>query len=483
MYVKKIHLENIRCFSNFVVEVHNKGSSLLILGDNGEGKSTVLRSLAMGLCDESSAAALFRELPGEFVRRPPGKPHVPEGDFGTICIDLEHEEDGEIQEYRIKTKITAGKIFERVSQKSKHSGLYKLIKDGTSVIEEQIKEKDFPWDKFFVSGYGAGSRSQGISDYRYYLPVDAVYPIFNYSVSLQNPELAVRRLIDASHKAAHNLEEQRFRESEILGKVKSLLAPVLGLDGEDSVEITSNAIVVKGHWGTAELAELGDGYRASVTWILDLLSWWFLYYFAPEDADKEFDDMVRTTWKDFLQEEPRGIVIIDEIDQHLHPKWQHTILKSLISAFPEIQFIATTHSPMTVVGTTDVDESKLSLLVLKDREGGVNAEPGWRPEGMRADQVLTSDMFRLITASDNAIKRDVAEYAQLASKQRRSQEEDRKMRDLRQKLDTILGSRETELENAVRNAPRSVLDPKTYPMDAQNYEIRRQIQELLGGTP
>ena len=68
MYIKRIFLKNVRCFEEFTLEFEKSNSSVLIVGDNGEGKSTLLRSIAMGLCDESSAAALFRELRGRFVK-------------------------------------------------------------------------------------------------------------------------------------------------------------------------------------------------------------------------------------------------------------------------------------------------------------------------------------------------------------------------------------------------------------------------------
>lgn len=48
-----------------------------------------------------------------------------------------------------------------------------------------------------------------------------------------------------------------------------------------------------------------------------------------------------------------GIVLIDEVDMHLHPEWQQTILDSLMAAFPRVQFIVSTHSPQ-VLSTVDV---------------------------------------------------------------------------------------------------------------------------------
>lgn len=47
-------------------------------------------------------------------------------------------------------------------------------------------------------------------------------------------------------------------------------------------------------------------------------------------------------------QQTEGIVLIDEVDVHLHPKWQQTILSQLRDAFPCIQFIVTTHSPQVL---------------------------------------------------------------------------------------------------------------------------------------
>src|SRR5260370_36315549 len=68
MKIKRVYLKNIRCFDE--LEISLGGKSAWSIGDNGDGKSTVIRSLAMGLCDDSSAAALFRDLHGETVRKP-----------------------------------------------------------------------------------------------------------------------------------------------------------------------------------------------------------------------------------------------------------------------------------------------------------------------------------------------------------------------------------------------------------------------------
>ena len=54
MYISKITLENVRCFENEPIELGDSHPSLLIAGNNATGKSSILRSIAMGLCDEAS---------------------------------------------------------------------------------------------------------------------------------------------------------------------------------------------------------------------------------------------------------------------------------------------------------------------------------------------------------------------------------------------------------------------------------------------
>ena len=66
-----------------------------------------------------------------------------------------------------------------------------------------------------------------------------------------------------------------------------------------------------------------------------------------------------------------GIVIIDEFDIHLHPKWQREVLIKLTSLFPRIQFILSTHSPIPLLGAP---ANTTIIKVDKDKENGITAE-------------------------------------------------------------------------------------------------------------
>ncbi len=400
MYISRLYLKNIRCFKEITIDFGVPGSSILLLGENGDGKSTILRSLAMGLCDESSTAALFRELQGEFVRREKGQDEVPTGNDGFIEVDLRGQ-DG--LTYRINTKITSLEKFERISQK--------LYKFKGSEKPKSIKQYEFPWGQIFVSGYGPGVRIQATSDFQHYLPVDAVYPLFSYPAHLQNPELGIYRLLRSARGRTGSLKERTARENKVFLIIKRLMADLLDLDSPEQFKLTPTGIKVDGHWGTSELKELGDGYQSVINWVLDLLSWWFLH----ENGKKEWN-----------LESITGIVIIDEIEQHLHPKWQRRILSRLRDKFPHIQFIVATHSPLVASANEDVDVHLLS--------------PGqhetFNPFGWLAEDVY-SRMGVANTRSNNFISNVLDEYERLRKKQiqgKISEDEFLKLKQLRKEL-------------------------------------------------
>lgn len=330
MYISKIVLKNIRCFPDFKLRFKAKQRSVLLVGDNGEGKSTLLRSIAMGLCDESSAAALFRELPGKFIRRSRKK--------GKTWIRI-HLSDAYEGPFIIKTEIQSLGSFERVKQH-----VYRVDE---KLKRHEIEQEEFPWSRMFVTGYGAGVRMLGSETLDQYLPVDGVYSLFRYDEPLLNPELALRRLE----------AEGKKRGKEVLDVFLELLRAVLNLEKDDRVYLEKTGIEIRSRWGRYPLETLGDGYRSSVTWVLDLIGRRLLF------------------GKTLSPERMTGIVLLDEVEQHLHPKWQLNVMPLLMKAFPRIQFIATTHSPLVVSGC---EECKIRKTT-SDHDERSNAY-GWLAE-------------------------------------------------------------------------------------------------------
>lgn len=422
MYISGIKLKNIRCFKDFNIDFEKKRESILLAGDNGDGKSTILRSIAMGLCDESSAAGLLRELESDFICK--GEKE------GSILIQLVDKKNI----YEIETKIIkTTALFERVSQK------YKLVNDKGK--RREINEDEFPWDDIFVSAYGAGLRTQGTEDFQHYVAVDAVYPLFRYDVALQNPELAFRRIVDAARKkggADSKLGDNYAREAS--KNLTKILESALNLDPKDQLALRSTGIEIKRRGKWTELGVLGDGYKSTIIWILDLLSWWMLYW--------ERRDFQKIT----------GIVLIDEVEQHLHPRWQLNIMQLLRSSFPKIQFIATTHSPLVISGAKDISIHTLNY----GKHKFFKNVHGW----------LAEDVYRevmgLPTSRPEDYRKIIDEYEQLhfrSLSKKLSKNDKSTLLNLKNELKTLPGSDPTalikELENLAKDFKISPKATKT----------------------
>ena len=346
MYITSLYLKNIKCFKELTYEFEdNKRASLLIAGDNGDGKSTILRSIAISLCDQWSAAGLLRELSGEFIRDGSKDGVIKLGLFISSKKRFEI-----ITRIRLDSKGTYEYPWRKINQ------VYKTKKP------EPIKESDFDWEDVFATAYGSGLRTVGTQDFQHYFTGDSIYSLFRDDVTLQNPELAIRR-ISTSVVEKSVKSNSRKRIKIVQKNLLTWLSKILMLS-DKSLEIHGTGILVCGEGGGdgIPLAATGDGYKALTALILDMLSWWFLYRFNE-----------RRITLDNLKE-VKGVVIIDEIEQHLHPKLQSEILPSLKDNFPHVQFIVATHSPLVL------SSSKSKALFLEKGQANERKLYGWLAE-------------------------------------------------------------------------------------------------------
>ena len=158
-----------------------------------------------------------------------------------------------------------------------------------------------------------------------------------------------------------------------LATVKEMLNEIL--DGNiDDIKI-GKEVIFKERGTEVTINELSEGYKSVIIWVGDLLS--RLSVLQPNiQSTKEF----------------RGVVLVDEIDLHLHPKWGYSIVQKLRNWFPNIQFIFTTHSPTVILGA-----SKDAIFFKIYKEDGVSkiSQPVDSVKNLMANSVTTSPLFNL----------------------------------------------------------------------------------------
>ena len=165
---------------------------------------------------------------------------------------------------------------------------------------------------------------------------------------------------------------------------------------ENKVQIKLNAeqqIVYYEKGYQLTLKELSEGYRSVIIFVCDLLIKLSQSCAEGHDVFKE-----------------HGVVLIDEIDQHLHPRWQLTIVKKLRKLFPNIQFIMTTHSPVIILGSSD---DAIFFRVERQEGSTTVSEPYYRSsmDKMMLNTLITSSLFNLDTAamSPNILDSDTSD--------------------------------------------------------------------------
>lgn len=429
-YITKISLRNIKCLPSKVdldIPVPNgtQPSWTLLFGDNGTGKTSILRCIAMGLCDKTAAGGLSLELATSMISNKSNKAVI-EIHFTNTSVPNSN--------YSIKT------FLKRI--------------DSTS---DSISKPNTLNGSLFVCGYGASSRILGTESYQQYRPIDAVYTLFNYEARLQNPETVLFRI-------SESLRANGLRKDDLLRKFDRIL-----MLPEGSTTLDSKGLRIGGFWGESVPAQgLGDGYTATLSWISDLLSWKLLH------EKEQFD------------EEVRGIVLLDEIEQHLHPAWQREIVPLLSKEFPQIQFIGTSHAPLIATGAASLPNDSCQLVRLsQDRSNNqVLVHPDQSlPQSQRADQVLTSELFGLTTTTSNTLIQKIEDYTRLKGLPNLNDDQMQQVKALERTLSNAFGAPETALqsfvEKAIDESLETTMNESQFEPKAVSFEARRQLRRIL----
>jgi predicted ATP-binding protein involved in virulence len=223
-------------------------------------------------------------------------------------------------------------------------------------------------------------------------------------------------------------------------QVKSILIELLpDIDeikfSSPTKENLSSTVLFHTPYGWVTIHQLSLGYKTMVAWVVDLAARMFDRY---PDSDNPLA-------------EP-AVVLVDEIDLHLHPKWQRNIFDYLNKLFPNTQFIVTAHSPLVVQSAP-----KDANIVLLRREGDhvvidqqIESVNAWR-----LDQILTSELFGIESARGPEISKLLEERNILAQKNKLTEAEQKRLDELNEKahdLPTAENKLDREAMEIIRKA-------------------------------
>jgi energy-coupling factor transporter ATP-binding protein EcfA2 len=387
MYVESFSVKNIRCFR--VVDdialqhpdrppsngsVVRLGNVNLLLGNNGTGKTTLLKGIALSLIAPIAQSAGLR--PYNLVRRiyRRGKGRRPENGH----IDA-------------RVLLTAQDLQKGPRRKPSRAHLsIQLYRKGDNdyigtATSRAPKWKAMDYDDspaFLVLGYGATRRiapsKENITSRakESHLRYQRVRGLFEEDFSLVPMSFWLPNYVNAGRRK----------------QVISILDRLLGGEYRFQGKLENGEYIFERDGAYVPLLALSDGFRAFIGWVSDML-----YHVSRG---------IPAGRKLF---EAEGVVMVDEIDLHLHPKWQRTIISTLSETFPKIQFIFTSHSPL-VTGSLEWR----NIWVMK--EGGPVQLPDEPIYGLSADQVLQSPYFNLDSTRPPEVAAELLDLDQKAQK-------------------------------------------------------------------
>ncbi len=383
-YFKSIKLENVRCFGSpqtiYFTDNNNADGNIsmwnVILGENGVGKTTVLRSLPAAFY-QNKDNSILRSFYDTLLRKNDLVSNI------EVCINNNDE------------RALLHTLWRKSSFSQTHSGLC-----------------DFNPDNIFA--YGATRKISTMIDSEE--KPNRFKSLFDETATLGNPE---QWLIRADYLALKNNDKKRFRiVSEAIKK--------LMLEEVESFEIrteNNNAeVYFKTHYGEVRLHQLSLGYKTLLAWISDL---------AKGLVEKYVDS-------DNPLAEP-AICLVDEIDLHMHPKMQRSVVKFLRETFPQTQFIVTAHSPLIV--QSEEDTNVILLRRNNDEVEAINEVDyvtNWR-----VDQILSSDLFG-IGAYSPKTEDKIKERREIILKDKPTKAEKKQLVKLEKSFDTLSISESAE---------------------------------------
>ncbi|AYB31663.1 AAA family ATPase [Chryseolinea soli] len=379
LFLEKIEIYNFKSIENITVnfpsydvvnemgqdvnETHDKYEPwLMLLGENGVGKSSFLQAIALTLMGK-------KYLSKHGIKAN----HILRHGAGSGFVKIYHQES--IKPISIKFSKGGGIRSDYTEPIS-----YLLGYGSTRLFPTRLLREEKATGKIKVKN------------------------MFSYDVALADSRGFILEVYKKS--------KTNKKYEDLFHNIGRAIRDLLLLKGpEELVVIRGEVYIDYGNKKRDTLDELSDGYKSVVAVTVDI---------------------IKALWKDnVVFDTAQGIVLLDEIGTHLHPRWRMQVVKKFRNVFPGLQFIVTTHDPLCLRGL-----KKGEIVVFdKDENRRVFAIDDLPDSSeYRVDQLLTSPFFGLSSVVDPALEKEFNEYYLLLRKAEPSPDEKTRMEVLEAKL-------------------------------------------------
>ena len=395
MHLKKLRLVNLGPFDEIEFEFDQRVN--VFTGPNNSGKSTALMTL------------------GEIVVYPFG---IPEKLLRTEPVEFEVEigPNGQVFEGSIPIHLSSEHElgdYESIMEPIGYSSFIPAMRRSTDfrakgpVVDKEQKEHDNP-----LAMDSQDIRKQISDPYKQYKDLGKRIKLIQTDASLVSDEDVVRKIIELDYRA-YRRGAPAIRG--IVDKTVAIASEVtegyplrfIRVDEDDNGLFP----LFDTPDGLVPLDVLSQGTQSLVQWLARLLIGMAEYYDYPEDIETK-----------------SGILIVDEIDAHLHPSWQRRIIPSITKHFPNLQIFCSTHSPLMLAGL----KSGQVQLLQRDGDGKVTVSRNEEDVvGWSVDEILRS-FLDVPSPTDLATVQNLARLQELRQIDNPTEEESRELEQLRE---------------------------------------------------
>ena len=430
--LSRVTLTNIAAFEQLELELGEAWN--VLLGINGCGKTTVLRAVALGLCGDHASAQ-----------------EAGEGLLRTGCDKGLIELQVGSSRFRTELQRVTGTVRVRTSSLSP-------VEEGSWAV------LGFPALRGTSLTAPSGISSPQAPEPR----VEDLLPLLRNQADARLDD--IKQWIVNVEARTHQQEDARARQ--LLDRFFAVLGDLIpGVMLEfDSVDQASWEVWVRTDDGVVSIDQLSQGMNSIIAWVGTLLQRMYDIYADSDEPAAE-----------------SAFVLIDELDAHLHPAWQRLLPSLTREHFPRVQFLATSHSPLvagslrrgelfvaerTPVADSDGTEHLVATVTAADMD----------PEGLRADQVLTSPLFGLMTSRSPGFGTKVDRYGQLMTAASRTSEEEAEMQSLKSVISASYSDGETEAERDAEAGQEPDLEETLANIEPteQNIAMLHRLADTLG---